>query len=455
MPTVTPHGPLGEMGERNDSRGWAEYTAVEFCHAAHGSIASVPAVDPVSSSSSQHGGTNVHGTDSCLTPGEALMVARYLWLTIFGVCGIAFWVGITLSYGSPPGGGIRLATAFYLCEMVGAVCPTCRGFVSGCTFDGDGNCPWITTTAANVAAGLVTATAGAFTLKGLLPPHWLSAFPRAAQDTLLVLARMPAAGTPFDVTESTTVAELKIAWRQGRLSRPDVGNAIDSLIARCEVEELPRLQAQIKNLELELRDDAPGTSEGGGYHYILSRVTHFVLRLDASSALRGASDVAHLAISRGQDLASQVLFPLEALADVVIPQVVHYFCAFVHAFGFEHIYTVVVFVNQVVYDTVLKQGYTWAFGFELLLVYLKELDLRQKAGLTMSNVWESGAQDTFLTRAKHEAVKRYGSSFVFFRTHGGNPGKRTPAGQPGTSREHEKTGKVKWNGKDTPGASKA
>lgn len=457
VPTVTPHDSSSQMGERNDSRGWAEYTAVEFCHATHGSIASVPAVESVSSSSSQRGDTIEKGGDLSPTPWRDLSVGRYLWLVIFGACGVALWVWFALMYGSLPVGGTRLATVFYLCDIVGAVCPTCRGFVSGCAFDTDGKCPWISTTAANVAAGLVTATAGAFTLKGLLPPNWLSAFPRAAQDTLLVLARMPAAGTPFDVTEATSVAELKIAWRQGRLSRPDVGNAIDSLITRCEAEELPRLQVQIKNLELELRDDAPGSTEGGGvYHYILSRVTHFVLRLDASSALRGASDVAHLAVSRGQDLASQVLFPLESLADVVIPQVVHYFCAFVHAFGFEHIYTVVVFVNQVVYDTVLKLGYTWAFGFELLLVYLKELDLRQKAGLTMANVWESGAQDTFLTRARNEAVKRYGSSFVFFRTHGGNPGRRAPAGQPGPSREQaDKSGKVKWNGKDTPGAAKA
>ena len=72
-----------------------------------------------------------------------------------------------------------------------AVCPTCKGAVDGCA--GGAACPWLTTVAANAAAVLVTATAGFISAKALLPPGLLQAFPRSVLDTILLLARIPAA----------------------------------------------------------------------------------------------------------------------------------------------------------------------------------------------------------------------------------------------------------------------
>jgi len=114
-----------------------------------------------------------------------------------------------------------------------AVCPTCKGACDGCTAGTPGGtCPWITTVAANVAAVVASTAVGIITVRSLLPPGLLQAFPRAALDAILLLARMSAAGTPFDLTSATTAVDLRIAYRQGRLSKADVAEGISSLISR-------------------------------------------------------------------------------------------------------------------------------------------------------------------------------------------------------------------------------
>ena len=138
-----------------------------------------------------------------------------------------------------------------------AVCPICKGAVDGCA--GGASCPWLTTVTANAAAVLVTATTGFISAKALLPPGLLQAFPRSVLDTILLLARMPAAGTPFNMTSTTTAAELRMAYRQGRISKSDVAEGISNLVSNAgsTSEELTKLQMQIKALELELSEAEP------------------------------------------------------------------------------------------------------------------------------------------------------------------------------------------------------
>ena len=161
---------------------------------------------------------------------------------------------------------------------VKAVCPICKGAVDGCA--GGASCPWLTTVTANAAAVLVTATTGFISAKALLPPGLLQAFPRSVLDTILLLARMPAAGTPFNMTSTTTAAELRMAYRQGRISKSDVAEGISNLVinAGSTSEELTKLQMQIKALELELSESEPQsrTELGGVYVYILAKISQFV-----------------------------------------------------------------------------------------------------------------------------------------------------------------------------------
>ena len=300
---------------------------------------------------------------------------------------------------------------------IDAVCATCKGAVDGCA--GGAACPWLTTVASNAAAVVITATAGFISAKALLPPGLLQAFPRSALDTILLLARMPAAGTPFNMTSTTTVAELRMAYRQGRISKSDVAEGISTLVSNAgsTSEELTKLQMQIKALELELSEPEPQarTELGGGYVYVLAKVSQFVLKSNAPVWARAIQE------RTGTSLAASLHFPPAEIADGAVPMMTQLFVLFVHAFGLEHLHTVGPFIHRVVHESVWVNDFTWQYAFELLVVYLKALDERRNT-ITMGNIWESGSQDTFAKNAQKAATQRWGTKFVFFRTHGGNRG---------------------------------
>ena len=308
-----------------------------------------------------------------------------------------------------------------------APCPTCGGAVEGC--DGT-SCPWLDGVAQNaraVAAATMVVTS-VLTLKTLLPDGLLQAFPRQALDTLLTLSKMPSRGVPIDLSSgSLDIPTLKLYWSAGRVSRAEVSRGVDiitehvyNLAGDDGKAAQAKLAMSLKSLEIAMKDEPSSADVEGGYrHYIMSRISHFVLRVDASSAIRSATDRASTASLSGSNLVGIFMFPPREVADLVIPQMVHYYCLFVHALGFENILGLGLFVNRVVYDTVLKLGYTWMFALELLLVYLKALDGSNV--LNMTTIWEGGSQDTYLNKAKSEFRLRWGDKAMFFRTHGGNP----------------------------------
>ena len=120
-------------------------------------------------------------------------------------------------------------------------------------------------------------------------------------------------------------------------------------------------------------------------------------------------------------LAASLHFPPAEITDGAVPMMTQLFVLFVHAFGLEHLHTVGPFIHRVVHESVWVNDFTWQYAFELLVVYLKALDERRNT-ITMGNIWESGSQDTFAKNAQKAATQRWGTKFVFFRTHGGNRG---------------------------------
>ena len=211
---------------------------------------------------------------------------------------------------------------------------------------------------------------------------------------------------------------------------------------------------QIKALELELSEAEPQsrTELGGVYVYILAKISQFVLKTNAPVWARGVQERA------GTSMAASLHFPPAEIADAAVPMMAQLFVLFIHAFGLEHLHTVGPFVHRVVHESVWLNDFTWQFALELLLVYLKALDERRQS-LTMSTIWESGSQDTYTKMAHKAAAQRWGSKFVFFRTHGGNPGTNAAkaaaaaaAAAAATASSSKEGTKIKWNGKFTAGA---
>ena len=262
-------------------------------------------------------------------------------------------------------------------------------------------------------------------LKGLLPDRFLQAFPRSALDTLLTIATMPKKGAAITWDPDTiSVPEIKQYWNAGHLSRGEVSRALDMVVDRVYGKgtegEKARLPLDLKSLELAMKEEPSTSDVTGGYrHYVLARISHFVLKVDAASWVTSVMDRATAAASSGSRLVSTLLFPVASLADVAVPQMMHYYTLFLHALGFENILGVGIFVNRIYYDTVYKLGYNSLFALELFIVYIKALDF--SGSLTMTSIWDSGSQDTYLTTAKSEFSRRWGDSAAFFRTHGGNP----------------------------------
>ena len=57
------------------------------------------------------------------------------------------------------------------------------------------------------------------------------------------------------------------------------------------------------------------------------------------------------------------------------------------------------------YDLMLRDRLAWQVAQELVMVYLSDVD--NSASLTIGNIFESGAQDNRLARAKTSASKHH------------------------------------------------
>jgi len=400
-----------------------------------------------------------------MTAGFAMASSNFggkLWLLVMPHC--KFWGTIYSVHfcicrsGLDDVLSLRVVVLIFLItlNLVDATCTSCHGAVEGC--DGT-SCPWLTGVADNVGALAATtlAVSTCLNLQKLLPDGLLRAFPRQALDSLLTLSKLPSRGVPIDLSSaSLDIPMLKLYWSAGRISRSEVSRAMDVIMERVysatgDAAELARtkFQMMVKSLEIAMKEEPSSPDVEGGYrHYVLSRISHFVNKVDATSAMRAITDRSSTGVLSGSNLVGVLIFPSPDLADLVIPQMVHYFCLFMHALGFENILGLGVFVNHVVFDTVLKLGYTYMFALELLLVYLKALDA--SSTLELTTIWEGGSQDTYLNKAKSEFKRRWGDRSMFFRTHGGNPSGASPIVDESSSLNTPGAGWTKprkWNGK--------
>ena len=286
-----------------------------------------------------------------------------------------------------------------------AVCSTCRGAVDGCA--GGAACPWLTTVAANAAVVVATATTGAISIAALLPSDLIRAFPRAVLEKIRRLARLPPPGTCFEFdAATTTVANLRAALAQGLIDNSEARIMMAELVDAAPEASMNRLIVACKLLSAELESDslAPVDDLGGLYVYILKTISLHVLStrapIGSSSSTSGRSRAS---------LGAEKWYPSPEVAGIAVPLIIHLLVLFMHACGLAHVHVSSPFFDKVIYETVWTRGYTFVEAFELLVTYLTVLDERPP-GITMSNVWENGAQDTLFRRSQDAVARRWGAA---------------------------------------------
>jgi len=114
------------------------------------------------------------------------------------------------------------------------------------------------------------------------------------------------------------------------------------------------------------------------------------------------------------------------------------FTSLAHALGVCHVLASTIFFRAVAWDTMLRDKLSWQVAHELVLVYFEDID--NSTTRTMGNIIESGGQDSRLARAKTNASEHFKSEI--FRNVDEDKDK-----------DKDKTSSLKWNGKDSPGAS--
>ena len=138
------------------------------------------------------------------------------------------------------GGSSLVLVLLILCMPIAqSVCPFCFAALPSCTWETNSKCPSDTSiTEKNIAlvAAVSSATAIAggklFKMPAVMAQKYLRMFTSAGLAALLRLCLKSTAGTAFELTASTTVAEAMQAIRNGQITASDVivgfGGFIDS-----------------------------------------------------------------------------------------------------------------------------------------------------------------------------------------------------------------------------------
>ena len=326
-------------------------------------------------------------------------------------------------------------------RMVAAVCRHCHGGIPGCPGRHDNDdCTAYTGVAANVAALAVGATTTLSVAK-LLPLSMLRVFTRRALDILLTLTRRPPSGTPYDFTGKPPADILRAVADRA----VDTDDAIIHLASAAADPSLgagdrAATDSVIKSIEV-LRKGAlgsAGTRVGiGRFTYVLALVQKYLsvphgqlanLSVDDFSGEPStSSSAAPMAKVRAFESAEEFFEGLNLWVMVVSTT------------GLATSILALRFVEESVYHTIRKLGYSWMVAAELFLIYLELVDIPEGIVYTLVSVMQAGGLDTHIAQAHINAISRYGARFRP-RAKGGEQ----PRQQPGKGGDGDG---VKFNGK--------
>ena len=295
-------------------------------------------------------------------------------------------------------------------------CRTCFDQIQGCA--GGAACPLLTTTAQNgmLLGGVAAATATALVARDIFPLRFTRVLARNVLDQLLVVGRRPPPGTPVDLS-ALTVQQLSDPVRTAGAELDALLSEISSRVAAATNQtEIARLNAITSTLQVRRKIGTGGSAvvdmgQGapaivGIFIYSIILATRIVRTKQTDVAATGStSDAAAGAAEAGAGRALPVYKLMRPKSMEEFSAILTVWTMLVAGLGLAPVLVTGAFLVEVVYDNMSEGTITWPVAFELLIVYLEEIERTPGDDVNLSNVYNRGAQDTMLKRAVERAPK--------------------------------------------------
>ena len=331
-----------------------------------------------------------------------------------------------------------VASSYLVSGADAVTCHTCHDQLEGCA--GGANCPFLSTPQSNMTNFLAAGAAG-LTALALFPREWMTVVSRAVLDSLMSVARRPLSGAPLDLANKD-VSELAQAFKDRTAPRNDVLYEIAALIPGATEAERAELKLTLDTLKMiaDMEPDHSGTKRTTVGEVV--GVLMLLWALAGKISDRASNSVCVTIDSEGSSSStisklSEKMKRSTSLAGFC--ERISVFSALAHGLGVENTLGSVRFFKDVAYDPLLRDKLPWQLVHELVVVYLEDVD--NSLSLNLGNIFDSGAQDTRMARAKTSALKHYPDLDIF----------RSSKLQ---GVREDKDTSVKFNGKSTPTSEK-
>ena len=310
-------------------------------------------------------------------------------------------------------------------------CSHCKDMITGCA--GGDACPLVANVLHNRAIFESGAMTGDLKLSELLTVRLTSLFPQAVCKQLIGLSSAPAGGREVDLSDGSYE-------RAGDVVRavfcshctPEAGmmELVTRMDGTADADDMTRLKSAIDLLKS--KGDATISGPGGQLSFILAKVSGHA---SPANLLRLHSPTSR---ASGSELTAKLVRPT---TQQDFFELVFLFVWAIVAFGIVEFPTAMQIIDDLVFRPLRELAdFDWHTSYQLLLVYISEIENDPTRTLHLGNVYSRGKHDSLLSKAKAAAV--------FFRTRGGTPRGATPS----TSSDNDSSTTKTWNGKWTTGA---
>ena len=303
-----------------------------------------------------------------------------------------------------------VASSYLVSGADAVTCHTCHDQLEGCA--GGANCPFLSTPQSNMTNFLAAGAAG-LTALALFPREWMTVVSRAVLDSLMSVARRPLSGAPLDLANKD-VSELAQAFKDRTAPRNDVLYEIAALIPGATEAERAELKLTLDTLKMiaDMEPDHSGTKRTTVGEVV--GVLMLLWALAGKISDRASNSVCVTIDSEGSSSStisklSEKMKRSTSLAGFC--ERISVFSALAHGLGVENTLGSVRFFKDVAYDPLLRDKLPWQLVHELVVVYLEDVD--NSLSLNLGNIFDSGAQDTRMARAKTSALKHYPDLDIF------------------------------------------